>query len=411
MNFIYGVNRFGRNIFASSISSSVANTSRMTTLEFYPGQYSITAYNSDGTKTAVFGSGAEDNALSKVTFEITSTGCGSCELTFRKMPSNTELTYLQRIDIALFGDSKPWYSGYILTCPLEGTTETEFKYTGYGYYQKLENILIFETYEDMDVGLIAREIAVLAEQAGGFVYNETKIETVGYSPTKLVFDGVTAKEALDTLTDFAYDYVYGVDEYRSLYFKRRDTEVNEQARLTVGKHITGYTPEVDVDQIVNWARIKGGNIDDEGEQWLCIVQDEESQETYGLRQEVWDLPSAYEVEDAETWGQNQIEKYKDPVKTAKVTGVKLEYPYPDGTFNVRHMSTDGLAEIRTIDGSTETYPIETIKYTISGDKGIQAEMTLGEPEFTIAQYLFEIERQANDTEQAQNAAIKQLSTS
>ncbi len=53
--------------------------------------------------------------------------------------------------------------------------------------------------------------------------------------TKLVFDGVTVKEALATLSDFAVDFVYGVDEYRSLYFQPREKRINEEARLTVGK--------------------------------------------------------------------------------------------------------------------------------------------------------------------------------
>lgn len=204
----------------------------------------------------------------------------------------------------------------------------------------------------------------MAEQNLGLVYNAVKIPDVGYFPEKLVFDGVTAKEALGTLSDFAVDHVYGVDEYRSLYFKPRNHSINEQARLTVGKHIASYKPSWDVDKVFNWARVKGGNIDSEGEQWLCIVEDKESQAAYGLRQKVLSLPSAYSVNDAKRWGENQIARYKDPVRSAKITGVRLEYPYPDGTFNVRHMGTDGKAQIRTLDGSEYEYPITKIKYTI-----------------------------------------------
>ena len=85
-----------------------------------------------------FGSGSEKNSLSKVTFEIGSTGCGSCELLFKVLPSNSELNYMQRIDIHLFGDELPWYSGYIITRPVEGSTETEYKFTAHGYYNRLE---------------------------------------------------------------------------------------------------------------------------------------------------------------------------------------------------------------------------------------------------------------------------------
>jgi hypothetical protein len=144
--------------------------------------------------------------------------------------------------------------------------------------------------------------------------------------------------------------------------------------------------------------------------WLCIVEDKESQAAYGLRQKVLSLPSAYSVNDAKRWGENQIARYKDPVRSAKITGVRLEYPYPDGTFNVRHMGTDGKAQIRTLDGSEYEYPITKIKYTISAKDGIKADMELGEPPFAVDRYLFGIERAAKDIEQAQSSAIRQLKT-
>ena len=411
MNILFGRRLFGRLIFSGNLSSDKqGNGNQNQVQEFYPGQYAIYAYAKDGTKTAIFGSGHENNALSQVTFEITETGCGACQLTFRKLPDKNILTYMQRIDIHLYGDSKPWYSGYIISRPIEGTTEDSFVFKGHGYYNLLSNVLIFKTYEKTDVGAIARDIAMMAEKNLGIVYNPVKIPDVGYSPEKLVFDGVTAKEALGTLSDFAVDHVYGVDEYRSLYFKPRNHSVNEQARLTVGKHISSYKPSWDTDKIFNWARVKGGNIDKDGEQWLCVVEDKSSQSAYGLRQKVLSLPSAYSVNDAKRWGENQIAQYKDPVRSAKITGVRLEYPYPDGTFNVRHMGTDGKAQIRTLSGETQEYPITKIKYTISAKDGIKADMELGVPPFAVDKYLFGIERAAKDIEQAQASAIRQLKT-
>ena len=358
----------------------------------------------------MFGSGVEDNALSQLTFAITSTGCGECTMTFKKMPSNVELTYMQRIDIHLFGDSQPWYSGYILSRPVEGTTESTYTYKAHGYYNRLESMYLFQTYESMDVADIVRDIARQAEKSQDLIYNETKIITAGYTVQKLVFDGTSVKDALKTLADFAVDYVYGVDENRNLYFKPRNGSINEQARLTVGVHIASYVPSWDVSKVVNWARIKGGNINDKGEQWLCTVEDAESQALYGKRQAVWTLPEAQAVEDAERWGANQIAKYKDPVRSAKVTGVRLEYPLRDGTFNVRHMDTDGQAEIRTLSGDTFAYPINKISYTVSAAKGIAADLQLGEPAFALDRYLLEQERNYKAAESACTLALKQLAT-
>lgn len=408
MSFNFGRSIFGRFIFAGKTGGKTQGEGKDETRKYYPGQYTVIAYAGDGTKTAFFGSGSEKNALSKVTFEITSTGCGTGELTFKVLPENSELNYMQRIDIHLFNDEIPWYSGYIITRPVKGSTETEYRFTAHGYYNRLEKLVLFETYENMDPGAIVRDIAIKAEKTHGLIYNASKIIDAGYTITKLVFDGVTVKEALATLADFAVDYVYGVDEYRSLYFLPRETKINEQARLTVGKHLNKYAPSWNVEKIVNWARIKGGNIDDEGEQWLCVVKDDESIAKYGRWDKVWTLPSAYEVADAARWGENQIKKYKDPIKSAKLTGVRLEYPLVDGTFNIRHMTTAGLAQIRTPDGETYEYPITKLKYTISSSGGIAADMEVGEPVFVLEKYLSNIERNAMNIEQSQSSAIKQL---
>lgn len=403
---------FGRSLFGQLIYAGKDNRGRgdvdTSTPDYYAGQFTVIAYSKDGTKTAYFGSGSEKNALSKMTFEIGETGCGNCELTFHELPSNAELNYMQRIDIHLFGDREPWYSGYIINRPVAGTTDTSYTFKGYGYYNQLSSYLIFKTYENMDPGDIVRDIAQEAEKHLDIVFSDIKIEKAGYTCTKLVFDGVTIKDALKTLSEFATDFVYGVDERRNIYFKPRVRVINEQARLTVSKHITSYSPQWDVDKVVNWVRTKGGNVDDNGEQWLCTAQDASSIQTYGYRMKVLTLPSAYSVADAQRYSDNYIAQYKDPIKSATVKGVNLEYPLVDGSFNVRHMTTEGMAEIRTLSGETHEYPITKLKYTISPDKAISCDMTLGEPPFTVDKYLSDVERNAKNLEQSQATAIKQL---
>lgn len=413
MNIHFGIGFFGKVIYAGSVGVSKKNEENPGILpkgehKYYANEFMVIAYAEDGTKTAFFGSGIEKNTISKLTFEISSTGCGRCELLFKKLPKNSELNYMQRIDIYLFGDEIPWYSGYIITRPVEGTTEKEYRFTAHGYYNRLETLVLFETYENIDAGDIVQDIARKADISQGLVYNRTKIAKAGYRVSKLVFDGVTAKEALSTLAAFALDFVYGVDEYRSLYFLPREKRVNEQARFTVGQHIQSYVPTWNIEKIYNWARVKGGHVDESGEQWLCVVQDMDSIKTYGKRDKILTLPAAYEIADAKRWGNNQIAQHKDPVRSAKVGGVRLEYPLPGNIFHVRHLTTTGQAEIRTLDGKVYEYPITKVKYTVSPEKGIYADMMLGEPVFELDKYLADIERNAKNIEQSQASAIKQL---
>lgn len=413
-NLKYGLLQYGRSIYAGNIKSSSGGGGGDLPddrIKYLPDVYTIIAYAEDGTKTAVFGAGSESNAVSSCKFEIGETGCGSLEIVFNKLPANAELSYRQRVDIHLFNDSRPWYSGYIISRPIEGTTQDKnFKFTGHGYYNLLEKVIINSTYENQEVSAIVSDISRQIERKIGLTTNPNKIINTGYTITKIILDHVTAKEALKQLSDFAIDYVYGVDEYRQLYFQPRDTEINEQARLWVGQHIDSYVPEWDVEEIVNHAYIKGGNVDDNGEQWLAEVEDIESQDKYKIQEDIWTLPSAYSTEDAQRWGESQLQKYKDPVKTAKIQNVKLEYPRADGTFFVRKLSTQGQAAITTLNGELYTYPISKLKYEISASKGINLNMELGEDTKAVDYYFANIDRNAKLAELLQQASTQQLKT-
>lgn len=409
MNLLYGRKPYGRWIYAGRIAST-GGVLPDDKINYLPQLYTVIAYNDDGTKTAIFGAGAEKNTIEQLTFELVETGCGQVQITFRELPDNTELDYRQRIDIHLFNDSRPWYSGYIITRPVAGTTDDTFKFTGHGFYNLLDKVFIFKTYENMEVSQIVADIARQIEAKAGLAYNGNKLINTGYNVTKIEFNGVSAKEALKQLTDFAIDYVYGVDEYRQLYFRPRNNEINEQARFWVGQHIGKYAPTWDVEKIVNRAYVKGATVDVEGEQWLATVEDTDSQGEYGIQEAVWSLPSAYSTADAERWGLNQIEKYKEPVKSAKIQDIRLEYPKPDGSFFVRKLSTQGQASITDSDGNMYQYPITKLKYTISGTDGIKLGMELGEQPFAIDKYFANLDRDAKLAELLQQASTKQLKT-
>lgn len=87
-----------------------------------------------------------------------------------------------------------------------------------------------------------------------------------------------------------------------MYFKPRINDINEQARFWVGEHLDTFVPTWDVEKVVNVGRVKGGNVDDRGEQWLAYVEDVESQLKYGIQEQVLSLPSAYSESDAYRWG-------------------------------------------------------------------------------------------------------------
>ena len=412
MNLIFGRYKFGRYIWAGNAGTSGSGPGPTPGGDdtYIPGLVQVIFFNRDGTKTAIFSNDTEELPFKELTFELTENGCGDGKLVFNTFPAFTEIQYNQRIDVYLFGSRDPWWSGTVLTRPDSGGTASKFEITCYGLYERLDKVQLFgKEYKNMEVADIVRDIAREVESKTGIVFNASKIYNVGYNVTHIKFDGVSAKEALDQLSEFALDFVYGVDSYREFYFKAINSEINEEARIWVGVHCNKFEPSQSIDKIINYAKVKGGAIDDSGESWLAEVQDTESQELYGLSETVLTLPSAYDAADAERWGQYEIDKNKDPKLSAKLGGLILAYPKPDGVFSVRRLTTEGQAAITDLDGTMRTYPITKIKYTVNGDKGIQCDLELGEqPDPPISNYLLALHRNAKNNEALQQAANEQL---
>ena len=161
-NLIYGRCQLGRYIWADGIKKQGQGgdvpPSPAGDTHFIPNHVQVIFYNKDGTKTAIFGNNTEDNSFSQLQFELIKNGCGGATLSFKKFPNFTEIMYGQRIDIYLFGDTKPWYSGHVLTRPDSGGTSTDYKITCYGYYDRLEQVLIFGEYNNMEITDIVKDI-------------------------------------------------------------------------------------------------------------------------------------------------------------------------------------------------------------------------------------------------------------
>lgn len=116
--------------------------------------------------------------------------------------------------------------------------------------------MIFADYLSDEISEIVSEIARQAELKSGLNYNRNLLINTNYTASRIQFDGVTAKDALKQLSDFAIDYVYGVDEYRRLFFRPRNREVNEQARFWVGEHLNSFEPQEDAEKFITLFRSK-----------------------------------------------------------------------------------------------------------------------------------------------------------
>lgn len=259
-NFMLGRTHLGRYRLAAPIG---AGSSVSITYPLQPSGFTVIVYNSSGQKLAMFGDTIQDNPLTSIEFSYKETGCGDIKLTFAVMPSSVKITYNTRVDVHLYGDINPWYSGYITEVPKTGTTENTFVYKGYGYYSHLDNVIINRTYENIELASIVKDIVSnKVEPQTDIVYNASTIYSPGYTAKKLKFSYVTAKEALKTLAEYAGNYVCGVDETRQLYFKEVVATINEYSRFWVGDEsgqMKEFTPEESIDDLKNHLYIKASS--------------------------------------------------------------------------------------------------------------------------------------------------------
>jgi hypothetical protein len=248
----------------------------------------------------------------------------------------------------------------------------------------------------MEISEIVHDLATqFIEAKTDVVYDPTKIIPTGFTITDINFDKVTAKKALTDLAEIAQDYVTGVDAARALFFKPVDTDVKIWRH--VGKHLSGFEPKEDISKIVNRIYVRAGKITSKSN-YAATVEDTTSQSSYGLREAVMTVPTSLDSADATRWGNYQLSKLKDPVKTAKVKNVDLD--------NTR-IEAAGKASIRPTSGAAVELFIKKAVYRVSAE-GITCSLDLGEVDMPIEREILNLLRDIKNEELLQAANVRQL---
>lgn len=392
MNLLGGMELAGKHILAGPIAQAAVYVADYEDIDNY---FMVTFYDRSGVKTRVLTPDMQDCKLSSLEFEILETGPGDLSLTLEKDAGfDLELFYNQRVDISLFGDAQPWYSGYLQVLPQPGGTTTTHTYKAYGFFDQLDLILVAETYQNTEIGNIARHIMLnYVDGKTSVIYNAGQIYSAGYVAGGLMFEYKTAKDCFKTLAEFATNYLYGVDAYRQFFFKPRNFEINEKTRFWVGQHLHKFEPEEDTNDIVNFFYTKYGYQDANGSNiYGTPFYDPESISLYGRRESLLSIPEAVTDADVIRWSGAELDKVKKPKQTAKLESFTPE-------MAKRKVMPDGMARIVTADGLyTYDYPIKSCKYKIDGSKGLQFSMTMGDYEPRLDRYIAKINQDLKNSE-------------
>jgi hypothetical protein len=277
-----------------------------------------------------------------------------------------DLPYRTRVDIHPYFDPVPWFTGFIQTIPQVGQKKPH-EYSGYGFYEQLDWVLVTGSYENQDAANIVKDIIQNKVAPNTqIIYNASKVETTGYTVQSIDFDHTPAKDAVQTLADMAQGFEFGVDNSREFYFRSKDTNVNYS--FWVGKHFQDIEIQENPHTVRNKLYIKMGEIQTGGSNIIGSVQDNSSISSYGLREDIIDAPEILDSADATQWANEILAKMKNPEIVAKISNVIFD------KTKVK-IEAKGKVRITIFDGTEYELYIEKVNYKISS-AGILGQLDL-----------------------------------
>ncbi|MHA1290368.1 MAG: hypothetical protein ACTSPB_23555, partial [Candidatus Thorarchaeota archaeon] len=228
----------------------------------------------------------------------------------------------------------------------------------------------------------------------------SKIENTSYTVNSIDFDHTLAKDAIQTLTDMAGGYEFGVDNSREFYFRPIDTDTHYF--YWVGKHYQDIEIEEDPLSVRNRLYIKAGEIQSGGSNIIGYVEDNDSISQYGLREEVITAPEILNSDDAVQWANLILQEKKEPKVIARLKNVFLD-------ATKAKIEPKGKVKVTVYDGTEYNLQIKRASYSISAE-GILAELELGSLIIPLEEHFVNLIKEVNEEKRLGDKRAEQLYT-
>jgi hypothetical protein len=170
---------------------------------------------------------------------------GACNSVGGCLQGKVELS--RKIDMPPRGSLKLWMEGIpvylgrateeprVNYSKAEGTSVETFVYNLEGWKAYASETYLFgKVYERMKLSDIVKDVASTLAGQTGLTFEPLSISENAYQVVQQEFDGVTAAAALDSLTQLAGDYVWGVDTNGIIFWSKRDLEPPYARNLWLG---------------------------------------------------------------------------------------------------------------------------------------------------------------------------------
>ena len=336
-------------------------------------------YDTQDILQAVVSSNAQYCPILALKWDDLDSGSGSFDL---ELATDLGLARGWRLDIHLWNNQAPAYSGFIQQKPTAGSTDRTFKYGGYGGLALLDRVFVTATYPAQPVSSIANQLARLAEQRVRIQVFDSQIASSSYSTLgDLKFLRTPVKQALEQCAQLAGGYEWGIDANRRFFFRPAPTETDWHG--WVGKHLETFVPEEDSSKIANRIYIKGGKVRGDlaadhplyKTNWLeDVIEDTDSQALYGVCEDDFSAPATLNLIDALRAADQELKRRAYPRAYARVDGLE---------FAGTPLSTSGKARIVGQSGQQLILPKKRLRYRLAKG-GVTVDADFGDIDFSAS---------------------------
>ncbi|MBN9415977.1 MAG: hypothetical protein J0I12_11100 [Candidatus Eremiobacteraeota bacterium] len=340
----------------------------------------VRIYDRQDLLVAILSTNAQRPTILALDWELLDTGCGAFTM---ELAADPGIQHDFRLDIHLWNDPDPIYSGLVQRLPEPGSTNRTFTFGGYGFLDMLNRMLVTETYGPQNVRAIVNDLsAKLGARQPRLVPDQTQVDYVPYSTAgSLAFLRTLAKDALKQLAELAGGYTWGVDADRKLFFKAPNQAVDMHS--WVGKHLETFTPQSESDAIVTVVYVKAGKVRNDlpsdnpfyKTNWLEEpIKDDAAIALWEWREGVYSAPSVLNLVDAAVAATVWLSQNSKPRQYASVKGL---------VYDGERLSCVGQARIVGKGGAQFILPKKSLKFKL-GPTSVDVSLELGDLDYTAA---------------------------
>lgn len=303
-----------------------------------PDNVAVKIYSATGALVADYWNNVGNNAGLAVTLKTKKIG-GLDKFEFSLANNFMEPLY-NDMECRFFVDGVHWDTGYATRIPEPDDDSASVVIEGLGYWHKLKNVVVNESYTAQTLDTIVKDIA--SGYLGSdlrVLYDVAKISTPSVSSIDIEFNDKKLSEVFERLLAIA-NYDYSTTQYRFFvdkdrYFNFGPISNDIQAALFEGYQYQDPQINRKKDKIIN--RIlayRTTAADPSAVEYVATYSDADSVANNGTKEEKLTFPDYVNTSTIQGICEGIVAKYKDPLTTLEIQSIPVVAPMEYGFYRL-----------------------------------------------------------------------------